>query len=114
MKLFSHLQYPPVNLLLLLIVQTLHGHCLQINIPQAADACAGYPVTHYNLSLTRRSVLNQSELMLRLYTSNGASRIVMTLNSSDGICQNAHYHFQISAVNIIGSSTSSGMELCKH
>ena len=89
------------------------GTIYNINIPQAADACAGYPVTHYNLSLTRRSDVNQTILMLGPYTSNGASRNEITLNSSDGILQNVQYHFQISAVNIIGSSTSSGMEFCK-
>ena len=80
---------------------------------QAADACARYPVTHYNLSLTRSSDVNQSILMVGPHTSNDASRIETTLNSSDGILQNVQYHFQISAVNIIGSSTSSGMEFCK-
>ena len=84
-----------------------------MNIPQAADACAGYPVTHYNLSIARRSVVNQSKLMLGPYISNGASRIEIKLNSTDGICQNVQYHFQISAVNIIGSNISSGMEFCK-
>ena len=80
---------------------------------QAADACARYPVTHYNLSLTRSSDVNQLILMLGPHASNDASRIETTLNSSDGIRQNFQYHFQISAVNIIGSSTSSGMEFCK-
>jgi len=84
-----------------------------INIPQAADACAGYPVTHYNLSFTGSSDVNQSILMLGPSSTNGASRIEVTLNSSDGILQNDRYHFQISAVNIVGSSTSSEMEFCK-
>ena len=83
------------------------------NIPQGADACEGYPVTNYNLSITRSSDVNQSILMLGPSSTNGASQIEATLNSTDGILQNVRYHFQISAVNIIGSSTSSGMEFCK-
>ena len=79
---------------------------------QAADACAGYPVTHYNLSFGHSDV-NQSKMMLGPYTLNGTSRIEITLKSSDGILQNTQYYFQISAVNKIGSSTSSGMEFCK-
>ena len=86
------------------------GH---INTPQAADACAGYPVIHYNLSFGSSNV-NQSILTLGPYTSNGAPRVEETLNSSDGICQNVRYHFHILAVNIIGSSTSSDMEFCKN
>ena len=70
-------------------------------------------MTHYNLSLTRSRDVNQSILMLGPYASNSASRIEITLNSSDGILQNVQYHFQISAVNIVGSSTSSEMEFCK-
>ena len=70
-------------------------------------------MTHYNLSLTRSRDVNQSILMLGPYASNSASRVEITLNSSDGILQNDRYHFQISAVNIIGSSTSSEMEFCK-
>ena len=84
-----------------------------IDIPQAADACAGYPVTHYNLSIAGSSDVNQSKMMLGPYNANDASRIEIMLNSTDGISQNAHYHFQILAVNIIGSTTSSGMEFCK-
>ena len=83
-----------------------------MNIPQAADVCAGYPVTHYNLNFGSSDV-NQSIFMLGPCTTNGASRLEIILNSTDGIHQNARYHFQISAVNIIGSSTSSGMEFCK-
>ena len=79
------------------------------NVPQAADACAGYPVTHYNLSFARSSDVNQSILMLGPSSTNGASRIEATLNSTDGILQNVQYRFQISAVNIVGSSTSSSL-----
>ena len=89
------------------------GAIYNIDIPQAVDACAEYPVTHYILNLTRRSVVNQSILMQGPSSINGASKIEMALNSTDDILQNVQYHFQISAVNIIGSSTSSEMEFCK-
>ena len=89
------------------------GAIYNIDIPQAVDACAEYPVTHYILNLTRRSVVNQSILMQGPSSINGASKIEMALNSTDDILQNVRYHFQISAVNIIGSSTSSEMEFCK-
>ena len=79
---------------------------------QPADACAGYPVTYYNLSIGS-SDTNQTAMMLGPYTPESASRVEITLNSSDGIHQNVRYHFQILAVNTIGSSTSSGMEFCK-
>ena len=86
------------------------GAIYNIDIPQAVDACAEYPVTHYILNLTRRSVVNQSILMQGPSSINGASKIEM---ATDDILQNVRYHFQISAVNIIGSSTSSEMEFCK-
>ena len=70
-------------------------------------------MTHYNLSLARSRDVNQSILMLEPSSTNDASRIEATLNSTDGILQNARYHFQILAVNIVGTSTSSGMEFCK-
>ena len=70
-------------------------------------------MTHYNLSFARSSDVNQSILMLGPSSTNGASRIEATLNSTDGILQNARYHFQILAVNIVGTSTSNGMEFCK-
>ena len=82
-------------------------HDYPFDIPQPASACTGYPVTHYNLKIGRSAV--NPVLMLGPYTANGASRIEIMLNSTDGISQNAHYHFQILAVNIIGSSTSSVM-----
>ena len=82
-------------------------------IPQVADACTGYPVTHYNLNIASSSDVNQSKMILGPYISNGASRIEIMLNSTDGISQNAHYHFRILAVNMIGRSISSGMEFCK-
>ena len=103
MKLFIPVLSTVSNLLLLFIEWAYY-------IPQAADACAGYPVTHYNLSFGSSDV-NQS--MLGPCTKNGASRVKITLNSTDGILQNVRYHFQILAVNIIGSNTSSGMEFCK-
>ena len=83
---------------------------------QSADACAGYPVTYYNLSVVRSSDVNKSTMMLGPFMTaglTGASRVEITLNSSDGILQNVRYHFLILAANIIGSSTSSGMEFCK-
>ena len=80
--------------------------------PQAARACSAYPVTYYNLNIGSSDV-NQSAIVLGPYTSDGASPVEITLNSSDGIHQNARYTFQISAFNIIGSSNSSEMELCK-
>ena len=85
-----------------------------INIPQAADACTGYPVTHYNLSIWSGD-MNQSALILGPYTTEltGALRIEITLNSSDGILQNVQYRFQILTVNIIGSNTLKGLEFCK-
>ena len=70
-------------------------------------------MTHYNLTLTRSSDVNQSIFMLGPSRTNDASRVEITLNSTDDILQNVQYHFQISAVNIIGSSNSSGMEFCK-
>ena len=115
-KLFSLVLSILSNLLLLLIVQKnklYMGTIYNINIPQGADACEGYPVTHYNLSLARSSDVNQSIFMLGSSSTNDASRIEITLNSTDDIHQNVQYHFQISAVNIIGSSTSSGIEFCK-
>ena len=115
-KLFSLLLSILSNLLLLLILQKnklYMGTIYNINIPQAADACEGYPVTHYNLTLTRSSDVNQSIFMLGPSRTNDASRVEITLNSTDDILQNVQYHFQISAVNIIGSSNSSGMEFCK-
>ena len=84
------------------------GSCLQ-----PADACAGYPVTHYNLSF-RSSGMNQSAVMLGPYAPESGSRVDITLNSSDGIYQNVRYHFQILAVNTIGSSTSREIEFCKN
>ena len=86
-----------------------------INIPQAADACTGYPVTHYNLSIWSGD-MNQSAMILGPYISTGltdASRTEITLNSSDGILQNVQYRFQILTVNIIGSNTLKGLEFCK-
>ena len=86
-----------------------------INIPQAADACAGYPVTHYNLSIWSGD-MNQSAMIIGPYISTGltgASRTKITLNSSDGILQNVQYCFQILTVNIIGSNTLKGLEFCK-
>ena len=83
---------------------------------QSADACAGYPVTHYNLSIVRSSDVNKSRMMLGPFMTaglTGASRVEITLNSSDGILQNVRYHFLILTANIIGTSTSSGMEFCK-
>ena len=92
----------------------LHGTILcNINIPQDVSTCAEYPVTHYNMSLTRSSDVNQSILMLGPYTSTGPSKVEITLNSTDGIRQNALYDFQISAVSIIGSNTSSEFKFCK-
>ena len=79
---------------------------------QPADACAGYPVTYYNLSIGS-SGMNWTAVMLGPYVPESASRVEITLNSSDGIHQNVRYHFQISAVNIFGSGISSGMEFCK-
>ena len=79
---------------------------------QPANACAGYPVTYYNLSVGS-SGINQTEVMLGPYFPENALRVEITLNSSDGIDQNVQYHFQILAVNIFGSSISSGMEFCK-
>ena len=79
---------------------------------QPAEACAGYPVTHYNLSFGS-SGMNWTAVMLGPYVPESASRVEITLNSSDGIHQNVRYHFQILAVNIIGSSISSEMEFCK-
>ena len=79
---------------------------------QPANACAGYPVTYYNLSIGS-SDMNQTAVMLGPYVPENASRVEITLNSSDGIHQNVRYHFQILAVNIFGSSISSGMEFCK-
>ena len=57
--------------------------------------------------------MNWTAVMLGPYAPGSASRVEITLNSSDGIRQNVRYHFQISAVNTIGSSTSSEMEFCK-
>ena len=79
---------------------------------QPADACAGYPVTYYNLSIGS-SGMNRTAVMLGPYAPGSASRVEIMLNSSDGIHQNVRYHFQILAVNIFGSSISSGMEFCK-
>ena len=79
---------------------------------QPAEACAGYPVTYYNLSIGS-SGINQTAVMLGTFVPENASRVEITLNSSDGIHQNLRYHFQLMAVNIIGSSASSGMEFCK-
>ena len=79
---------------------------------QPADACAGYPVIYYNLSIGS-SDMNQTAVMLGPYVPESASRVEITLNSSDNIQQNVQYHFQILAVNTLGSSTSSGMEFCK-
>ena len=89
------------------------GTIYNINIPQGADACEGYHITHYILSFAGSSDVNHSIFMLGPSSTNDASRIEITLNYTDGIHQNVQYHFQISAVNIIGSSTSSGMEFCK-
>ena len=85
---------------------------LVLYLPQAARACSEYPVTYYNLNIGRSDV-NQSAVVLGPYTSDGASQVEITLNSSDGIHQNARYKFQIIAVNVIGSSNSSEMEFCK-
>ena len=79
---------------------------------QPADACAGYPVTHYNISIAS-SGMNWTAVVLGPYVTESLSRVDITLNSSDDILQNVRYHFQILAVNNIGSSTSSEMELCK-
>ena len=79
---------------------------------QHADTCAGYPVTYYNLSIGS-SGMNQTAVMLGPYFPENASRVEITLNSSDDIHQNVQYYFQILAVNIFGSSISSGMEFCK-
>ena len=79
---------------------------------QPADACAGYPVTYYNLSIGS-SGINENAVMLGPYFPENASSVEITLNSSDDIHQNVRYHFQILAVNIFGSSISSGMEFCK-
>ena len=49
------------------------GAIYNIDIPQAVDVCAEYPVTHYILNLTRRSVVNQSILMQGPSSINGAS-----------------------------------------
>ena len=91
-------------------------YCPQYWYLQPADACAGYPVTYYNLSVARSSDVNQSTMMLGPFMTaglTGASRVEITLNSSDSIVQNVRYHFQILAANFIGSSTSSGTEFCK-
>ena len=79
---------------------------------QPAEACTGYPVTYYNLSIGS-SGMNQTAVMLGPYFPRIASRVEITLNSSDDIHQNVRYHFQILAVNTIGSSISSGMGFCK-
>ena len=79
---------------------------------QPAEACAGYPVTYYNLTIGS-SGMNQTAVMLGPYVPESASRVEITLNSSDDIRQNVRYYFQILAVNTIGSSTSSEMEFCK-
>ena len=79
---------------------------------QHAEACAGYPVTYYNLSIGS-SGMNQTAVMLGRYVPQKTSRVEITLNSSDGIHQNVRYHFQILAVNAIGSSTSREIEFCK-
>lgn len=88
-----------------------HTLNLVLYLPQAARACSEYPVTYYNLNIG--SDVNQSAVVLGPYTSDGASQVEITLNSSDGIHQNARYKFQIIAVNTIGSSNSSEMEFCK-
>ena len=79
---------------------------------QPAEACAGYPVTYYNLTI-ESSGMNQTAVMRGPYAPENASRVEITLTSSDGIYQNVRYHFQILAVNTIGSSTSGEMEFCK-
>ena len=79
---------------------------------QPAEACAGYPVTYYNLSIGS-SGMNWTAVMWGPYVPESASRVDITLNSSDDIHQNVRYHFQILAVNTIGSSMSREMEFCK-
>ena len=69
-------------------------------------------MTYYDLNIGS-SGMNQTAVMLGPYVSENASRVEITLNSSDDIHQNVRYHFQILAVNTIGSSTSSEMEFCK-
>ena len=69
-------------------------------------------MTYYNLSIGS-SGMNWTAVMRGPYAPGSASRVEITLNSSDGIHQNVRYHFQILSVNTIGSSTSSGMEFCK-
>ena len=103
---------PPVNRPAKKRIVYMFMHDCHFDIPQPASACTGYPVTQYNLNIGS-SDLNLTAMMLGPYTSNGASRVEIALNSSDGIHQNTHYHFQILAVNIIGSSISRGMEFCK-
>ena len=71
---------------------------------------------YYTISITRSSDVNQSTMMLGPYTPAGptdASQIEITLNLTDGILLNVRYHFQILAVNTIGSSSLNGMEFCK-
>ena len=105
-----------VFVLLLLLVAVITVKVVLISMGlylQPADACAGYPVTYYNLSVARSSGMNQTAVMLGPYVPESASRVEITLNSSDDIHQNVQYHFQILAVNSFGSSISSGMEFCK-
>ena len=99
-------------LLLLLFVFTLKVFISIVLYLQPAEACAGYPVTYYNLSIGS-SGMNQTAVMRGPYAPGSASRVEITLNSSDDIHQNVRYHFQILAVNIFGSGISSGMEFCK-